>query len=125
MMTPRQLHRIRSLSDAKLEAFLERWRRGPSTYFKHVPTSMLAAVRARGFAEHQEAAVLAAVTEEPGTCQELSLRLGIPENSCRPRLKRLELKGLVHRDGHVRKTASGCDAYVYYDGSPTVTRGSH
>lgn len=78
----------------------------------HSQTSVAAANAIKPHAETMRAKVYATIREYPGTDQEIAHRLGIPENSCRPRRIELQRKGLVKAVSKKRTTA-GRSAYVW------------
>jgi len=47
------------------------------------------------------------------TQEEIHLETGIKENTLRPRIRELEIKGLIEKTDETRKTKSGRNAVVY------------
>jgi predicted ArsR family transcriptional regulator len=81
-------------------------------YQAHSDTSKAAAEAIKPHVPTMRDKVLACILQYPGTDQEIAHRLGIPENSARPRRVELERAGLV-RAVNKKQTSAGRTAYVW------------
>lgn len=76
-------------------------------------TSHVAAQRVKPRTAGLRVHVLNALRELPQTCEELETRLGLPHQTCGPRIRELALLGQVTDSGARRVTRSGREAIVW------------
>lgn len=77
-------------------------------------TSHVAAQQIKRPSAGLRAQVLSALQAEPRTCEELEAALGLPHQTCGPRIRELALLGHVRDSGARRLTRSGREAIVWH-----------
>lgn len=82
-------------------------------YQIHSVTSREAATSIKGRTGQLRLEVLEAIRRHPSTDEQLSERLAMSPNTCRPRRVELVSYGLVEDSGRREKTASGRSAVVW------------